>query len=127
MSAARNPTNWDDYDGGGSPSESVTESMLDREQALVDDDDNNDGGDQGGLRRRRRSSITYQLAAIADIGGVNSFRSFARSWQRAAGFHEVIPRRPSFVLAPEGEAQDLEYSRSHVQGRNHSRAFCASI
>ncbi|CZS78081.1 unnamed protein product [Fusarium graminearum] len=117
MSAARNPTNWDDYDGGGSPGESVTESMLEREQALVDDDDNNnDGGNQEGLRRRRRSSITYQLAAIADIGGVNSFRSFARSWQRAAGFHEVIPRRPSFVLAPEGEAQDLEYSRSHVQG-----------
>lgn len=57
MSAARNPTNWDDYDGGGSPGESVTESMLEREQALVDDDDNNnnnDGGNQEGLRRRRR-------------------------------------------------------------------------
>ncbi|RGP54261.1 vacuolar amino acid transporter 1, partial [Fusarium sporotrichioides] len=41
MSAARNPTTWDDYDGGGSPGESVTESMLEREQALVDDDDDN--------------------------------------------------------------------------------------
>lgn len=35
------------------------------------------------------------------MGGVNSFRSFTRSWQRAAGFPEVIPHRPSFVFAHE--------------------------
>ncbi|KAF4992744.1 hypothetical protein FGRMN_6954 [Fusarium graminum] len=117
MSPARNPTSWDDYEGGQSPRGSVTDSMLEREQALVDDEDDlGEHGNEGGLmRRRRRSSITNQLAAIADIGGVNSFRSFARSWQRAAGFHEVIPRRPSFVLASEQEG-DLQYSRSHVQG-----------
>ncbi|KAH7262659.1 transmembrane amino acid transporter protein-domain-containing protein [Fusarium tricinctum] len=118
MSPARNPTGWDDYEGGPSPRGSVADSMLEREQALVDDDD--DAGEhdnEGGLtRRRRRSSITNQLAAIADIGGVNSFRSFARSWQRAAGFHEVIPRRPSFVLAPDQEAENLQYSRSQFQG-----------
>ncbi|KAG5665658.1 hypothetical protein KAF25_009783 [Fusarium avenaceum] len=118
MSPARNPTGWDDYEGGPSPRGSVTDSMLEREQALVDDDD--DAGEhdnEGGLmRRRRRSSITNQLAAIADIGGVNSFRSFARSWQRAAGFHEVIPRRPSFVLAPDQETENLQYSRSQFQG-----------
>lgn len=60
MSAARNPTSWDDYEGGGSPGESVTESMLEREQALVDDDDNNNNDDAGenanerGFTRRRR-------------------------------------------------------------------------
>lgn len=35
------------------------------------------------------------------MGGVNSIRSFARSFQRAAGFPEVIPQRPSFVFAPD--------------------------
>jgi vesicular inhibitory amino acid transporter len=66
------------------------------------------------------SSVTNRLAAVADIGGVNSIRSFARSWQRAAGFAEVIPRRPSFILASDQQAQDYEdiqYSRSHLDAR----------
>jgi len=55
MSAARNPTSWDDYEGGASPGESVTESMLEREQALVDDDnDDAENGNEGGFSRRRR-------------------------------------------------------------------------
>lgn len=74
---------------------------------------------------------------MADIGGVNSFRSFARSWQRAVAFHEVIPRRPSFVYAddqqpfegsesqdivhfPQSHAQsheDIQYGRSHIDPR----------
>lgn len=33
------------------------------------------------------------------MGGPNSIDNFARSWQRAAGFPEVIPRRSSFVSA----------------------------
>lgn len=67
-----------------------------------------------------RSSVTDRLAAMADVGGVNSFRSFARSWQRAAAFPEVLPRRPSFVLqAPDqqlaaGDAgDDVEFPRSY--------------
>ena len=36
-------------------------------------------------------------------GGVNSIDSFARSWQRAAGFPEIIPRRPSFVTVESDE------------------------
>lgn len=65
-----------------------------------------------------RSSVTNQLAAIADIGGVNSIRSFARSWQRAAGFHEVIPRRPSFVFNPEQNAEPIQYGRSYVDANS---------
>ncbi|KAF5634878.1 vacuolar amino acid transporter 1 [Fusarium sp. NRRL 52700] len=125
MSPARNPTSWDDYQGGASPRGSVTDSMLEREQALVDDEGDQTGDQENGegfSRLRRRSSVTYQLAAIADIGGVNSFRSFARSWQRAAGFPEVIPRRPSFVLAPEQDTEDLQYSRSHVQGSSQQQS-----
>ncbi|KFG82592.1 putative transporter [Metarhizium anisopliae] len=60
---------------------------------------------------------------MADIGGVNSFRSFARSWQRAASFAEVIPRRPSFILPAEAETvpvssgDEIQYSRSHVDSQ----------
>ena len=59
---------------------------------------------------------------MADIGGVNSFRSFARSWQRAAAFTEVIPRRPSFVYADnlaidDPSTEDMHYGRSHVDQR----------
>ncbi|KAF5551955.1 vacuolar amino acid transporter 1 [Fusarium napiforme] len=125
MSPARNPTSWDDYQGGASPRGSVTDSMLEREQALVDDEGDETGDHENGegfSRPRRRSSVTYQLAAIADVGGVNSFRSFARSWQRAAGFPEVIPRRPSFVLAPEQDTEDLQYGRSHVQGSSQQQS-----
>ncbi|KAI0971831.1 transmembrane amino acid transporter [Xylaria arbuscula] len=51
-------------------------------------------------RIRRRSSMTNTFAALTDIGGVNSIRSFSRSFQRAAAFPEIIPQRPSFVFAP---------------------------
>jgi len=44
--------------------------------------------------------VTNTLAALTDIGGVNSIRSFNRSFQRAAAFPEIIPQRPSFIFAP---------------------------
>ncbi|KAF7186215.1 Vacuolar amino acid transporter 1, partial [Pseudocercospora fuligena] len=62
--------------------------------------------------RRRRSSMGMAIDAIRDAGGVNSLGNFAASWQRAVGFHEVTPVRPSFRYAEdetiEGgeEAQD---------------------
>ncbi|PKS11880.1 hypothetical protein jhhlp_001174 [Lomentospora prolificans] len=55
--------------------------------------------DVEGLRRRR--SLTFRPAALTDIGGVNSIRSFTQSWRRAAGFAEVIPQRPPLVFAPD--------------------------
>ncbi|CAM1510326.1 Fc.00g006610.m01.CDS01 [Cosmosporella sp. VM-42] len=118
--ASRNPTNWGEYEGRASPSASLTSSVLREEQALLDDDGDGDGdyapdAHEGSMSMsRRRSSVTHRLAAMADIGGVNSFRQFARSWQRAAGFHEVIPRRPSFVYAPDQETENLQYGRSQV-------------
>lgn len=36
-------------------------------------------------------------------GGVNSFDNFARSWQRAACFPEVLPRRPSLAAESDDE------------------------
>ncbi|PHH69124.1 hypothetical protein CDD82_7981 [Ophiocordyceps australis] len=97
-----------------SPSDSAEgSSVLMDEEALIDDEatESNEAGRAIVGHGRRRSSVTERLASMADVGGVNSFRSFARSWQRAAGFVEVIPRRPSLVLSsspdqPERAADD---------------------
>jgi len=72
-----------------------------------------------------RSSVTNRLAGLTDIGGVNSIRSFTRSWQRAAGFAEVIPQRPSFVYAPDQAplglpAEGLPARRIDVEAPDHS-------
>lgn len=70
--------------------------------------------------------MTNRLSALGDVGGVNSIRSFTRSWQRAAGFTEVIPQRPSFVFAPDqapiGAHDGIEYGRSwnEVPGTSHA-------
>ncbi|KAK3322327.1 transmembrane amino acid transporter protein-domain-containing protein [Apodospora peruviana] len=142
MASSRNPSTWDQYSrGGGSRSNSndplnrtgsissighrsvqfENESLLGRS---VDDENNGEHREWPALRRRR-SSVTKQLAALTDIGGVNSIRSFTRSWQRAAGFAEVIPQRPSFVFAPDqepiGAPDGLEYERTDIEG-GHSTA-----
>ncbi|EGX91686.1 transporter, putative [Cordyceps militaris CM01] len=121
-----NPVTWVEHDGRASPSRSLNTGNL-AEENVFDDDDEEDGGfDEESGRpmlphgERRRSSVSHRLAAMADIGGVNSFRSFARSWQRAAEFAEVIPRRPSIVYndAAEDDATDEEaicYGRSPIE------------
>lgn len=52
---------------------------------------------------RPRSSLSQQLGALGDAGGVNSINNFARSWQRAAGFFEITPVRPSFRVESDGD------------------------
>jgi len=60
--------------------------------------------------------MAMRIDALRHAGGVNSFDNFARSWQRAAGFFEITPIRPSFRFTDEieGESsytkQDLEHS-----------------
>lgn len=53
-----------------------------------------------------RSSLSQQIGALGDAGGVNSINNFARSWQRAAGFFEITPVRPSFRVENEGEGEE---------------------
>ncbi|GAB1320577.1 Amino acid transporter transmembrane domain-containing protein [Madurella fahalii] len=102
---SRNPTTWDQYERGGLSRTGSNSSLGNRsvqfehESLLGRSADSSQ--DNRPLLRRRRSSITHRLTALTDIGGVNSIRSFTRSWQRAAGFTEVIPQRPSFVFAPD--------------------------
>lgn len=62
--------------------------------------------------------MTNRLSALGDVGGVNSIRSFTRSWQRAAGFAEVIPQRPSFVLAPDQEPIVAHDGIHYANGRD---------
>ncbi|KAJ0164306.1 Vacuolar amino acid transporter 1 [Colletotrichum tanaceti] len=127
--ASRNPSTWDEYERGASPQRSVSidsNAVAEDQSLLGEDDEGGYGGDSHGLRRRR-SSVTRHLAAITEIGGVNSIRSFTRSWARAAGFAEVLPQRPSFVFAPDqvpiasGSNEALDYSRSHVESGSHPR------
>ncbi|KHN97674.1 Amino acid transporter, transmembrane [Metarhizium album ARSEF 1941] len=118
----RDPVSWDGYEGRASSSGSPCSDVLDEEEALLDSGSDGECSQQPlAHHNRRRSSLTIRLAAMADIGGVNSFRSFARSWQRAASFAEVIPRRPSFILQAEAETfpvpcnnDDIQYSRSRL-------------
>ncbi|KAK3375024.1 transmembrane amino acid transporter protein-domain-containing protein [Podospora didyma] len=107
--SSRNPSTWDQYDrGASSPGRTGSVSSMGNRSVQFENesllgrsvDSGPDDGEWPRLRHRR-SSITNRLAAITEIGGVNSIRSFTRSWQRAAGFTEVIPTRPSFVFAPD--------------------------
>ncbi|KAL0931619.1 Vacuolar amino acid transporter 1 [Colletotrichum truncatum] len=127
--ASRNPSTWDEYERGASPQRSVSidSNAVTEDQSLLGDDEENAYGSSHHGLRRRRSSVTRHLAAITDIGGVNSIRSFTRSWARAAGFAEVIPQRPSFVFAPDqapiasSSAEALDYSRSYVEPESQPR------
>jgi solute carrier family 32 (vesicular inhibitory amino acid transporter) len=47
---------------------------------------------------RRRSSFAERLQAFRTAGGPNSLDAFARSWQRAVGFHQITPVRQSFMV-----------------------------
>ncbi|KAI0883402.1 transmembrane amino acid transporter protein-domain-containing protein [Annulohypoxylon maeteangense] len=104
---ARQVTTWDEYNRGASPGRSnslsslANQSVQSEDQALLSEQSGYD--DEQPRQTKRRSSITNRLATLSDIGGVNSIRSFSRSWQRASVFPEIIPQQPSFVFAPDQE------------------------
>lgn len=52
-----------------------------------------------------------RVTSLAQVGGVNSLENFARSWSRAAGFVEIPPRTPSFVIEHRRD-DGLETSRT---------------
>lgn len=61
--------------------------------------------------------MAVRLDSIIHAGGVNSIDRFASSWQRAAGFFEITPVRPSFRFAEGDEAEGATpaYSRQDVE------------
>ncbi|KAK6079858.1 transmembrane amino acid transporter [Seiridium cupressi] len=122
---SRQPTSWEQYERGASPGRNDSLSstprgsvQFDEQRSLLDDREDQVSNDWT-HRLRRRSSVQNRLAAIAGIGGVNSLRSFSRSWQRATAFPEIIPQRPSFVYAPDQEpvhtTEPITYGRSDVE------------
>ena len=63
----------------------------------------------------KRSSFSTKVNSLAQVGGLNSFENFARSWQRAAGFAEFPHQRS---LLAETEAYDAESRRDSGTSRN---------
>lgn len=60
-----------------------------------------------------------RITSLRQVGGVNSIENFARSWQRAAGFHEItpIPRRP--VVANDGDDPHSTERGDEEQAKPH--------
>ncbi|KAA8643158.1 putative transporter [Aspergillus tanneri] len=56
--------------------------------------------DDSDFQRSRSASFSVRFR---QVGGVNSIDNFARSWQRAAGFPEILPRRSSYVAVDSDE------------------------
>ena len=64
------------------------------------------------------------INSIRQIGGVNSIDNFARSWQRAAGFHEITPvRQESFTVAESDETDDDRRIGDEEQGARLPRSL----
>lgn len=65
--------------------------------------------------------MSMRINALRDAGGVNSLNNFARSWQRAAGFFEITPVRPSFRIESEGEED--HFPRSGLSAGQDGRSL----
>ena len=64
-----------------------------------------------------------RIDLITHAGGVNSIDSFARSWQRAAGFVEIRTKRPSFVFSDDGEVEHEYRRRAEAHGPHERRSL----
>lgn len=60
--------------------------------------------------------MSMKINTLRQAGGVNSIDNFARSWQRAAGFYEIAPVRPSFRVSESGDEgiEEEEYGRQDI-------------
>ncbi|KAF2474398.1 vacuolar amino acid transporter-like protein 1 [Lindgomyces ingoldianus] len=132
----KQPSTWDEYDRGhrGSmDSTGTTGSRVqwddDVERRLSQRSSVVGGGSPArhgeGHLRRRRSSMSMRINALRDAGGVNSLNNFARSWQRAAGFFEITPVRPSFRMEQGDERQD--FPRSGLSAPDHRSLLRAAF
>ncbi|KAI9802856.1 MAG: hypothetical protein M1833_001455 [Piccolia ochrophora] len=75
------------------------------------------------FRVNDRSSISLGLNSLRHAGGVNSLENFARSWQRAVGFHEITPRRPSLLFTDESSQDGDEFRRSDEEQGGPQRSL----
>lgn len=71
----------------------------------------------------QRSSISMRLNSITQVGGVNSIESFARSWQRAAGFVELTPAPSSFVTSETDDTGEVRQPADEERGPLQHRSL----
>ena len=64
--------------------------------------------------------MAMRVNALAQYGGVNSIENFARSWQRAVGFHDITPVRASFAVADDTQP---DYQRIEPVSSNEQRSL----
>jgi vesicular inhibitory amino acid transporter len=129
----KQPATWDEYDGvhrGSVDSTGSTSSRvrwgvgadLERRESGQSAATGTASGIEGRLLRRRGSSISQGLQALGQAGGVNSINNFARSWQRAAGFFEITPVRPSFRVSSDDDGaddDDPDFPRAGLSAPDH--------
>ncbi|KAI4608220.1 hypothetical protein J4E90_003154 [Alternaria incomplexa] len=115
----KQPSAWSAYDSNRPSIDSDTESHVQWDELSRRPSGESNAGrwtGTAGELRRRRSSVGQQISALGEVGGVNSINNFARSWQRAAGFFEITPVRPSFRVETDDEdgddTEESDFSRS---------------
>ncbi|KAK4959595.1 hypothetical protein LTR66_013038 [Elasticomyces elasticus] len=123
------PANWTDYERGGRRSSSGASSTSrvhwdTPERQASESGQNGEGArtpdrEQQQQQRRRRSSVHQAVESIRKAGGVNSIDNFARSWQRATGFYEITPLRPSFKYT-EAEENGEPFQRQEAGNTSSS-------
>ncbi|KAH7386968.1 transmembrane amino acid transporter protein-domain-containing protein [Phaeosphaeria sp. MPI-PUGE-AT-0046c] len=125
----KQPSTWDTYEGAhrgsvGSTGSRVQWDQLERRPSGESTAPSGTWSRMPGELRRRRSSISQQIGALGDAGGVNSINNFARSWQRAAGFFEITPVRPSFRVENEDDdTSEFPSSRIGSPAPDHRSAL----
>ncbi|KAF2669338.1 hypothetical protein BT63DRAFT_425074 [Microthyrium microscopicum] len=122
----KQPSTWQNYESGGragSPGSIGSRVQWDESQSpprhgqpsrTSSTSHQGDDDDRLHVLRRRRSSFNVKINQLRQIGGVNSIDNFAQSWQRAAGFHEIAPIRPSFRFANDEEGEP-SYLKSDIE------------
>ncbi|KAF2680171.1 vacuolar amino acid transporter-like protein 1 [Lentithecium fluviatile CBS 122367] len=120
----KQPSTWDEYDGVHRGSVDSTGSggrvhWGELERQASGQSITTAGGSPArlGHLRRRRSSMSLRIQALGEVGGVNSLNNFARSWQRAAGFVEITPVRPSFRIESDEAPED--FPRAGLSAPDH--------
>ena len=82
--------------------------------------------------------MSMRIHALGEAGGVNSINNFARSWQRAAGFVEITPVRPSFRIESDEDAgvligrkgqtlQSIQYLMNVLYGTRLDRRMTVDV
>lgn len=71
--------------------------------------------------------MSMRINSLRAAGGVNSIDNFARSWQRAAGFYEITPVRPSFRYSEDPAENDYQRGDVETPASGHRSMLRAAL